>query len=146
MQNDITIPLELFDGRFSLEEIATVSMLLASPHMSLKTREQWADNSTCNEITKKLIKDRIIKIQGDKLEIDITEKQEEPMNIHQQIEDILGKYEINPDDKAELNDLLETIGHESFGAGYDRGYEDGRIDFSTCDSSFNSYGKKEDYL
>lgn len=144
MQNEVTIPLELFDGRFSLEEISTISMIFASPHLSLKTREQWGGNSTCNEITEKLITDGIIKFQDDKIVIDITEKQEEPMNTHQQIENILNKYEINPDDKAELNDLLESIGHESFGSGYEKGYDDGRIDFA--EPSFTSYGKKEDHI
>lgn len=144
MQNDVTIPLELFDGRFSLEEIATMSMILASPHMSLKTREQWGSNPTCNEITDKLIRDGIIKFRDDKIEIDITEKQEEPMNIVAQIQTILEKYNIHEDDMVDLNDLFEEIGHESFGSGYEKGYEDGRIDFA--EPSFTSYGKKEDHI
>ena len=118
--NDITIPLELFDGRFSLEEIATISMIFASPNLSLKTREQWGDNPKCGEITDKLVKDGIIKFHDDKIENDITRKQE-PMNIHKQIENILGKYQINQEDQNDITDLLETIGHEFFGSGYEKG-------------------------
>jgi hypothetical protein len=141
--NEITIPLELFDGRFSLEEIATISMIFASPNLSLKTREQWGGNPKCGEITDKLVQEGIIKFHDDKIEIDITEKQE-PMNIHKQIENILGKYQIDQEDQNDINDLLETIGHESFGSGYEKGYDDGRIDFN--EPSFTSYGNKEDYV
>lgn len=82
-KNDITIPLELFDGRFSLEEISTISMILASPHLSLKTREKWGDNQTCNELADKLVRDGIIKFHEDKIEINIQEKQ--PINMEDDI-------------------------------------------------------------
>jgi hypothetical protein len=82
-KNDITIPLELFDGRFSLEEISTISMILASPHLSLKTREQWGDDQTCNELADKLVRDGIIKFHEDKIEINIQEKQ--PINMEDNI-------------------------------------------------------------
>lgn len=76
MQNDITIPLELLNGRYSLEEIATMIILFASPHLSVKTREYWCDNESCNRITDRLAKEGIIIFHDDdRIEIDIQETQ-----------------------------------------------------------------------
>jgi hypothetical protein len=109
-KNDITIPLELFDGRFSLEEISTISMILASPHLSLKTREQWGEDQTCNELADKLVRDGIIKFHEDKIEINIQEKQ--PINMEDNIiydNKASAKAACEQYEKA-LHDLQEKLG------------------------------------
>lgn len=74
MQTEINLPLEIFNGKFSLEEIATMCLILASPHLPEKTRVYWGDNETCNQTTENLIEKNIIIIHEDHIEIDISEK------------------------------------------------------------------------
>jgi hypothetical protein len=128
MQTDVTIPLDLFNGKYSLDEIATVCVLFASPHLLEKTRLQWADNQTCNDVTVKLVKEGIITIHDDRIEIDISEKI--PMSITDKIENILINSNLNRETINEVLDLVESIPQESS---------------ETSESIVRTYGKKEDY-
>ena len=128
MQTDIIIPLDLFNGEYSLDEIATMCILFASPHLSEKTRIQWADDQTCNDVTEKLIQEGIITIHEDKIEIDISKKI--PMSITDKIENILINSNLNRETINEVLDLVESIPQESS---------------ETPESIVQTYGKKEDY-
>lgn len=111
MQNNITIPLELLDGRYSLSEIATMTILFASPHFSEKTREYWSEDETCNRVTEQLIEEGIIQFHEDKIEIDIQQKA--PMNKIDEIENILINSNLNRDTIDQVLNLVELISQVS---------------------------------
>lgn len=137
MNDTMTIPLEIMDGRFSLEEISTITILLASaqiPNINI-----WTSNNRFNEIIDQLTEKNVLKFENDKLEINL----QKDMSIAQKIREILQNNGIDIEASKEILELVETVGSESFEMGYHKGYDDGRIDFA--EPSFSSYGKKEDY-
>lgn len=76
-QKDITVPLEVLDGRFSLEQIGAISVLMGIPYMPKEKVEHWGNIPEFMEIINDFVRTKIAKASPDddgsiKLEIDLT--------------------------------------------------------------------------
>ena len=75
-QHDITLPLEIIDGRFTLEQIGTISVLMGIPLMPSDKIQKWGDNQKFMDVISGFVKDKIAvpvpEGDGIKLEFDLT--------------------------------------------------------------------------
>lgn len=142
MKQDITLPIELFDARFSLEEIGTLALIMSYPYQDNKIIEFWNKHKPYTDVINSFIERKIIIFDGDKMEIDIdADKKIEPsknMNINNAIKELYENCDLSNDVLIYVKDLMEEIASSS----YTTGYEDGKIDFQEI--PLNSYSKKED--
>lgn len=56
-QNDIILPKELASGRFNLEEIGAIVVLMCLPTMNLEDMKMWSDHYEFTDCVDSLIKD-----------------------------------------------------------------------------------------
>lgn len=137
-KNEITLPIEICDGRFTPEEIGAIHILMAAPHS--KT-DHWNDDLEFNTIVKKLMDKKIVVFENDSVIIDIENKPNENMNMEKILNEFFQKYDVSEEDKSELKDIFENMLHDF----YWKGYDDRRIDLETDETSFTGYGKSEDF-
>ena len=142
MSNEITLPLELFDGRLSLIEIGTVGVIMSYPHQSKDILDKWDDNAIFNQTINQMMDQGMIVVEGDEL---VLKLDGEPKNKNMKIETALNElYSMgicNEDNMEAIRDVVEELANEF----YHLGYEDGRIDFDADGDTFTGYGKKEDF-
>lgn len=130
MNTQINIPIEIFDGVFSLEEIAVICIIMSCPHQSPEVLDFWNKDVSFNNTMNKLISKGVIEIEGDKLEVNVS-------NLIPEVRNLGKKFGLSPDILESIQTLIEDLSQDS----YCEGYEDGRIDYQP----FTSYGKTEDY-
>ena len=73
----ITLPIELFDGRFTLEQVGAIAVLMGIPYMTQEVVTHWGKDDSFMPIVNKLVNDGHAKVTPDedgavKLEIDLT--------------------------------------------------------------------------
>jgi hypothetical protein len=127
-KQDITIPLELLDGTFSLDEIATISVLMAAPNLSSESLKIWSENEKCNETTNSLISKGIVSKNDGEVVINL----EPPSDLETIIKRILLENSLSTSsDKAVqlILDIIDDIKQLSYADGYEKGYQDGEVDF-----------------
>lgn len=140
-KKEITIPIEMYDGRFTLDEIGVLGVMLSSPHISKDVINKWEVDNDFQSTLKKLVEEEIIIFDNDKVTINIDKsKQNKNMHIKKEIQKIVDAHNLREDVFLDIENLIEEISSEY----YNMGYEDGKIDFS--EQSFTSYGKNEDYV
>ena len=143
MSNEITLPLELFDGRLSLIEIGTVCVTMSYPHQSKDILDKWDETAIFNQTINQMMDQGMIVVEGDDL---VLKLDGEPKNKNMKIETALNElYNIgicNEDNVEAIRDVVEELANEF----YHLGYEDGEIDFGVKDDTFTAYGKKEDFI
>lgn len=136
MNKPVTLPEELFEGKYNLEEIGAFSLLLCSPNLEEKTLEHWSKNKHFHELTNEMIKQGLIIVEdGDKITINLETKEKQNMKIIKAVDEILE----NLEDKENIRDILEHLAFEF----YTQGYQDAEIDYK--EPTFTGYGKKEDF-
>ena len=127
-KQDITIPLELLDGTFSLDEIATISVLMAAPNLSSESLKIWSENEKCNETTNSLISKGIVSKNDGEVVINL----EPSSDLETIIKRILLENSLSTSsDKAVklILDIIDDIKQLSYADGYEKGYQDGEVDF-----------------
>jgi hypothetical protein len=127
-KQDITIPLELLDGTFSLDEIATISVLMAAPNLSSESLKIWSENEKCNETTNSLISKGIVSKNDGEVVINL----EPSSDLETIIKRILLENSLSTSsDKAVklILDIMDDIKQLSYADGYEKGYQDGEVDF-----------------
>jgi len=127
-KQDITIPLELLDGTFSLDEIATISVLMAAPNLSSESLKIWSENEKCNETTNSLISKGIVSKNDGEVVINL----EPSSDLETIIKRILLENSLSTSsDKAVqlIMDIIDDIKQLSYADGYEKGYQDGEVDF-----------------
>ena len=140
MNNSFNIPKELFDGKYSLEEIGIITLLLHSPNFSKNILEFWYDNKRFHDILNELKLRGVINIGvNDRLTIDLRNKEKMNMKIIKAIDELVGI--TNCDRIEELKDVLESLAFEF----YSQGYQDAEIDYKEEPEPFTAYGKPEDF-
>lgn len=141
--NSITLPIELFDGRLSLQEIGTVCVTMSYPHQSKDILDKWDGTAIFNQTINEMMDRGMIVVEGDEL---VLKLDGEPKNKNMKIETALNElYKngiCNEDNMEAIRDVMEELANEF----YHLGYEDGRIDFGVGDDTFTAYGKKQDFL
>lgn len=73
----ITLPLEVFDGRFTLEQVGAIAILMAIPNMTKENVTHWGNDAFFMPIVNGLVasKHATVSPNGDgsvKLELDLT--------------------------------------------------------------------------
>lgn len=67
---DITLPLDV--AKLSVEEIGTIFLVMAMPHLTDDEKVRWATDEVFISTIKDLIKEEIIVISNDEVEINLT--------------------------------------------------------------------------
>ena len=141
--NSITLPIELFDGRLSLQEIGTVCVTMSYPHQSKDILDKWDETAIFNQTINQMMDRGMIVVEGDEL---VLKLDGEPKNKNMKIETALNELNnigiCNEDNVEAIRDVIEELANEF----YHMGYEDGEIDFGVEDDTFTAYGKKEDFV
>ena len=142
MNNEITLPLELFDGRLSLEEIGTVGVIMSYPHQSKDILDKWDGTAIFNQTINEMMDRGMIVVEGDALVLKIDgESEHKNMKIETALNELYNNGVCNEDNMEAIRDVMEELSNEF----YHLGYEDGRIDFNVDGDTFTAYGKKEDF-
>lgn len=144
-KQEIAIPLELFERQFNLQEVGSICVLMASPHLDKKITEEWGnDNDFKKNVNDLIDKDRIFLEEdenGNKVTtINIDNNMKEPeytMTVDRAIKE-LSKDGIDDNWVKTVKDYMEEIASNY----YAQGYEDCRIDNYEI---FTAYGKSEDF-
>lgn len=143
MSNEITLPIELFDGRLSLQEIGTVCVTMSYPHQPKDILDKWDENAIFNQTINEMMDRGMIVVEGDDL---VLKLDGEPKNKNMKIETALNELNnmgiCNEDNMEAIRDVMEELANEF----YHMGYEDGEIDFGVEDDTFTAYEKKQDFL
>ena len=143
MSNEITLPIELFDGRLSLIEIGTVGVIMSYPHQSKDILDKWDETAIFNQTINQMMDQGMIVVEGDDL---VLKLDGEPKNKNMKIETALNELNnigiCNEDNVEAIRDVMEELANEF----YHMGYEDGEIDFGVEDDTFTAYDKKQDFL
>jgi hypothetical protein len=76
-QKDITLPLEVLDGRFTLEQVGAISVLMGIPYMTNEQVDHWGSIPEFIPVINNFVKTGIAKAVpeddgGIKLEIDLS--------------------------------------------------------------------------
>ena len=143
MNNEITLPIELFDGRFSLQEIGTIGVIMSYPHQAKEILDKWDDNDTFNQTIKKMMDRGMIVQIGDELLLNIGEQpKHNNMKIETALNELYNNGICNEDSLDAIRDVMEELANEF----YYLGYEDGKIDFEVGGDTFTAYGKKGDFV
>ena len=80
-KNEITIPIEVFDGRFTLEEVASLCVFMAHPHLNIEIIEKWNQNDEFQSNIRKLIDNGTISFKKDGATINIDQKPKTDMHL-----------------------------------------------------------------
>jgi hypothetical protein len=143
MNNEITLPIELFDGRLSLEEIGTVGVIMSYPHQPKDILDKWDGTAIFNQTINEMMDRGMIVVEGDDLVLKIDgEPEHKNMKIETALNELYNNGVCNEDNMEAIRDVMEELSNEF----YHLGYEDGRIDFDVRDDTFTAYGKKEDFV
>lgn len=145
-KQDITIPLELFENKFNLQEIGAICLLLSAPHIQKENLDKWGLDATLAETIKKLTDNRTIVVEKDENGNTITtintntemEEESANMDVRRAIRELEKLHGISGEDLGIIQEYMEELVFSS----YTMGYDDGRVDY---DDSFTAYGKTEDY-
>lgn len=142
MSNEITLPLELFDGRLSLQEIGTVCVTMSYPHQAKEILDKWDENAIFNQTINEMMDRGMIVVEGDELVLKLDgEPKNKNMKIETALNELYEKAICNEENVKAIRDVMEELANEF----YHLGYEDGRIDFEVNGDTFTAYGKKEDF-
>ena len=71
MNNEIILPIELFDGRLSLEEIGTVAVIMSYPYQSKDILDKWDGTAIFNQMINEMMDRGMIVVEGDELVLKI---------------------------------------------------------------------------
>lgn len=142
MSNEITLPLELFDGRLSLQEIGTVCVTMSYPHQPKDILDKWDENAIFNQTINEMMDQGMIVVEGDDLVLKLDgEPENKNMKIETALNELYEKGICNEDNIEAIRGVVEELANKF----YHLGYEDGEIDFGVEDDTFTGYGKKEDF-
>ena len=143
MNNEIILPIELFDGRLSLEEIGTVAVIMSYPHQPKDILDKWDGTAIFNQTINEMMDRGMIVVEGDDLVLKLDgEPEHKNMKIETALNELYNNGVCNEDNMEAIRDVMEELSNEF----YHLGYEDGRIDFDVMDDTFTAYGKKEDFV
>lgn len=143
MSEEIILPLELFDGRFSLRETGTIAVLMSAPHLSQEALAIWEGDDMLKETVDEMVERGIIIRKNNQWILDIDkEERKSNMKIETTLNELYNKGICNEDNVEAIRDVMEELANEF----YHLGYEDGRIDFGGSGDTFTAYGKKEDFV
>jgi hypothetical protein len=143
MNNEITLPIELFDGRLSLEEIGTVAVIMSYPHQSKDILDKWDGTAIFNQTINEMMDRGMIVVEGDELVLKIDgESEHKNMKIETALNELYNNGVCNEDNMEAIRNVMEELANEF----YHLGYEDGRVDFDASGDTFTAYGKKEDFV
>jgi hypothetical protein len=143
MNNEIILPIELFDGRLSLLEIGTVGVIMSYPHQAKDVLDKWDGTVIFNQTINEMMDRGMITVEGDELVLKIDDEQPKynNMKIETALNELYNNGICNEDNVEAIRDVMEELSNEF----YHLGYEDGRIDFNVDGDTFTAYGKKEDF-
>lgn len=143
MSNEITLPLELFDGRLSLQEIGTVGVIMSYPHQAKEILDKWDETAIFNQTINEMMDRGMIVVEGDELVLKLDgEPKNKNMKIETALNELYEKAICNEENVKAIRDVMEELANEF----YHLGYEDGEIDFGVEDDTFTAHGKKEDFF
>ena len=141
--NSITLPIELFDGRLSLQEIGTVCVTMSYPHQSKDILDKWDGTAIFNQTINEMMDRGMIVVEGDELVLKLDgEPKNKNMKIETALNELYNNGVCNEENMEAIRDVMEELANEF----YHLGYEDGEIDFGVEDDTFTAYGKKQDFL
>lgn len=138
--NSITLPVELFDGRLSLQEIGVIGVIMSSPHQSKEIIDKWDNDVTLKSTLDEMVDRQILVREDGKIIINIEEPKYKNMKIEQALNELFEAGVLDGDNKSAIRDILEEVSADF----YHMGYEDGRVDFQE-ETPFTAYGKREDF-
>jgi hypothetical protein len=140
--NSITLPIELFDGRLSLQEIGTVCVTMSYPHQSKDILDKWDGTAIFNQTINEMMDRGMIVVEGNELVLKLDgEPKNKNMKIETALNELYNNGVCNEENMEAIRDVVEELANEF----YHLGYEDGEIDFGVEDDTFTAYGKKEDF-
>jgi len=123
MEN-ITIPLELFDGRYNDEEIFVICALMAMPHLDKDSMLKWMDGEKYTDVITSLVSRKVIvKESNGSITIDLTSDKGFDLDT------LLS--ELDSDKNIKVNTIIEELRADSYADGYTKGYSDAKIDFDS---------------
>jgi hypothetical protein len=138
----LILPAELFDGRYELNQIGAICLVLASPNFNSEVLEKWSNDKQFHKLTEDMIKSGLIIVEDDdKLTIDLKTNNKTNMKIKEAMNQIALSFGADVNDCDEVQNILEAMAFEF----YSIGYEDAKIDLSNESEIFVGYGKKEDF-
>lgn len=147
-KQNITIPLELFEGRFKVEEVGAICILLAAPHIQKENLDKWGNDDTLAKTINRLISEKAIIIekdeQGNKITTIYTEKNMKKESTNVDVRRALKELSKNHGYLSEDLEIIQEYMEEVAFSSYTKGYDDARIDY--VEPSYTSYGHKEDYV
>ena len=142
MNKEITLPIELFDGRLSLLEIGVIGVIMFYPHQSKQVLDKWEENDIFNQTIDDMMDRGVIALIGDELLLNIEEQpKHKNMKIETALNELFERGICNEDNMGSIRDVMEEISNDF----YYMGYEDGKVDFGVGEDTFTAYGKKEDF-
>lgn len=141
-KHEITLPIELFDGRLSLLEVGVVAVTMSYPYQAKEILDKWDEDVNFNQTIDKMLDQGMIVVEGDDLVLKLDgEPENKNMKIETALNELYEKGICNEDNIEAIRGVVEELANEF----YHLGYEDGEIDFGVEDDTFTGYGKKEDF-
>lgn len=142
----IEIPTKIADGRFSLEEIGILCVVMSSPNLTKEQAIQWDNNKDLKQGLEGLAERGVVKFDKDEngdniLNIDIEPKEVEKynnMNIQNAIKELRETWDLTHEEIGHIQELMEEVA----GSTYMDGYNDRRVEE---EAEFTAYGKKGDF-
>lgn len=141
-KNEITLPIEMYDGRFTPDEIGVIGIIMSYPHQSKEILDMWDEDGIFRSVLEQMIDKKIIVFKDGEATINIDNQQLKPsknMHVSKAIQELIDTHGLPEIVLLDIQDLMEEIASES----YSIGYRDGEIDYK--EPVFTAYGKTEDF-
>jgi hypothetical protein len=141
MKQEITLPFEVYDGRFTPEEIGVLGIFMTYPNQDKSILDIWDKDDKFNSVLRKMIDAKIIVFEDNKATINISKyKPSNNMSVRKNIQKLVNTYDIPDNMLIDIQDMMEEIANET----YWKGYEDGKTDYVE-EGTFTGYGNREDW-
>ena len=143
-KKEIILPIELFDGRFTPEQIGVLTTFISYPYQEKNVLDKWENDGKFVSVLKELMEEKIITFENGQATVNIDKQQFKPsknMHVAKAIQEIIDTHGLPENVLLDIQDLMEEIANES----YCMGYQDGKYDYCSEPEPFTAYGKKEDY-
>jgi hypothetical protein len=148
MKDFTSIPREIVDYTYTLEEIGALVILLESPNMHRDLSEKWDNTPQFKHILDNFLYRGIVRLdkneKGDSvlhinLNSEVDQQETENMTINKALKELQKKWGIRSEIGEHVKELMEEIASSSYYTGYD----DRRLEEDA--SVFTAYGKHEDF-
>lgn len=141
-KKEITLPIEMYDGRFTPDEIGVLGIFVSYPHQPKEVLDMWDEDGIFRSVLEQMIDKKIIVFKDGEATINIDYQQitqSKNMHVSKAIQELIDTHGLPENVLLDIQDLMEEIASES----YSMGYRDGEIDYK--EPIFTAYGKQEDF-